>query len=145
MIGKMMTTPDLSRRSLLGDILSVPVAMIAARAPAFAPVLRADGIHDDTDALQGLFDGRPFIAERATVLRNAAGDVLIRGGEFRFTRVLRLPAARIHFRGSIWLMENGAHLDMRRTRDGMITGCAFTTEKGSVPDMRAFVEKALAA
>ncbi len=125
----------MNRRSLLGGILSVPAAMVLAKAPLSIPVMVGDGEHDDTLALQALFDGKPFSAERLTVLRNLDGDVLIRGGVFRITRTLKLSAPSVKIQGSAWLTENGSGLDSAPGTRWQMIGCGQTSSREHLAQM----------
>ncbi|MCW3835633.1 hypothetical protein ACFQ1E_06125 [Sphingomonas canadensis] len=88
-----MDRTNLSRRGLIGGTVAlgaatlVPLSAAAAERPA--PLLHADGVHDDTEALQALFDGRPVrVAREGVVARNEGGNVRLLNGNFRVSREL---------------------------------------------------------
>lgn len=80
----------MNRRSFLTTIPAI--ATIATLAPrialAGAPILYCDGVHDDTDALQALIDGKP--------VRNLDGR-----------RVQSLHGGTYLLRKTLWIRNNG--------------------------------------
>jgi hypothetical protein len=49
----------LNRRGFLGSAVALPFAVKALAVPQQGYILYADGVHDDTTALQAWFDGKP--------------------------------------------------------------------------------------
>lgn len=88
---------DLSRRLFLGGALALTGAAIASAAQAApsVPRLRGDGIHDDTFALQTLFNGQPVIVESSEVRASRGGRITLNGGRFLVsdTLTLAMPAS----------------------------------------------------
>ncbi|MCW2337281.1 hypothetical protein M2337_001514 [Sphingobium sp. B2D3A] len=89
----MMTNTQLSRRGFIGASggAIVGAAMVpAALQAAEVPVLHADGIHDDTDALEALFAGRQVrVAQKDVVARYENGTVRLINGRYLMSRPVR--------------------------------------------------------
>lgn len=93
-----------------------PLAMLV---PSNAPVIRGDGIHDDTAGLQAWLNGEPFrLAGAALAGGFIVGDTL-KGGRYLLSSTL-IGDAMPHRR----VMMN-CHLDGRNIPAGlgMVTGC----------------------
>ena len=92
-----MTKTQLSRRGFIGatgGALVGAAVMPAALHAAEIPVLHADGIHDDTHALEALFAGRPVQVVRENVVaRYENGTLRLINGQ-RLHRPLHLPRGR---------------------------------------------------
>lgn len=96
----------LSRRSFLGGALALTAA---SAVPAYAlkspaPVIYADGIHDDTAGLQAALDGEPFrvFGDGVFIVRND-GHIYIGKGAFRLSDTL-------HLRGSVPVTLSDFHM-----------------------------------
>ena len=91
---------DLSRRSFLRGVLTVTAGAVLPAMPAFAaiPVLHGDGFTDDTEALQALFDGRPF--RTLDSLREGfmamvdEGVLYLRGGSFAVSKTINVHCGK---------------------------------------------------
>lgn len=86
---------SITRRVFLGGTLSVVAASYVHAEPI--PMLYGDGIHDDTVAIQALFDRKPvnIVNDTITVWRShtvLAGvhGMSMTGGEFRISRPIAL-------------------------------------------------------
>lgn len=102
-------TTDLTRRGFLKGVLTVgAVAALPALALHGMPTLWGDGIHDDTEALQALFDGKEVIHGDNVIVRRCAGDFRLAGGTFRISKTLEI---------------NGMH-------GGLITNVTITSDRG---------------
>ncbi|MBU0556919.1 MAG: hypothetical protein KKD64_01485 [Alphaproteobacteria bacterium] len=88
-----MTKTQLSRRGFIGatgGALVGAAVMPAALQAAEIPVLHADGIHDDTHALEALFAGRPVQVVRENVVaRYENGTVRLINGHYLTSRPVR--------------------------------------------------------
>ena len=86
---------ELSRRSFLRGTLSLTV-LAATGLPVGAgiPTIHGNGVDDDTDGLQALFDGKPVHVEGETVV---ATDGYLSGGSFVVSRTLTLAGKRFQF------------------------------------------------
>jgi hypothetical protein len=79
-----------TRRSVLAGAAVLSAAAVLPTSQAVA-TLHADGIHDDTEALQALFDGkRVRVARDGVTARNEGGLVRLIGGSFRQRRPIRV-------------------------------------------------------
>lgn len=80
---------DISRRWFLGGALGVAAASVLPLGAGYDAVLYADGIHDDTDALQAMFEGKPvYVKSDQVVVAATKHDVKIIGARLRMTRTL---------------------------------------------------------
>lgn len=88
---------DLNRRSFLGGMIA---AFGVASLPAIAstvpvPVIYGDCIHDDTDGLQALFDGKPFrVAGSAETMAVRRRGYIQLEGTFKISRTLHLGRSK---------------------------------------------------
>lgn len=78
---------QLSRRTFIVTGLSAPILpAVAVGSTVMIPILRGDGIHDDTKAVTALFSGKPLhLTSNPTfrVARLENGSVTLIGGTFR--------------------------------------------------------------
>lgn len=83
-----------SRRTFIASsAATVVVAAAAPAAPVWAATLHGDGRHDDTNALQALFDGQPVgVAKPNLVAVNTNGRIRLLNGKFRTSRKIRIGA-----------------------------------------------------
>lgn len=87
-----------SRRGFLGSILALAAAPSIVRADSLMPLfverqltLWGDGVHDDTDALQSLFDGRSVKSMNPAVLAAVLdGRVFLSRGIYVVRRTLHI-------------------------------------------------------
>ncbi|MCZ3377440.1 twin-arginine translocation signal domain-containing protein [Rhizobium sp. AG207R] len=83
---------ETTRRSFLRGLLTITAAAVVldglplGQKVASAPVLYADGIHDDSDALEAMFDGRPFRVDGANVI---AHDGILANAYLSVSRPIR--------------------------------------------------------
>ena len=88
-----MTKTQLSRRGFIGatgGALLGAAMMPSALEAAEIPMLHADGIHDDTHALEALFAGRLVqVASQNVVARNENGTVRLINGQYFTSRPIR--------------------------------------------------------
>lgn len=82
----------MNRRSFLRGVLALTVAPSLPLVGVALPRIVGDGVHDDTDGLQALFAGQPFVVD-SEVVRAQAG--LVSGGTFRLTRTLVIADSRV--------------------------------------------------
>jgi|GEM_PF-1150359 len=87
-----MIKNNISRRGFMGvtgaaiGAMAVPVSL-AAMEPV---TLHGDGVHDDTEALEALFAGRPVrVVKEGVVARNENGTVRLINGNFRTRSPIR--------------------------------------------------------
>lgn len=79
----------LTRRTFLTGVLSLVAATAVPVIGKPIPILRGDGLWDDTDGLQAAFDGLPFIVEGDAVFDAVSeGSTRINGGSFLISRNL---------------------------------------------------------
>mgnify|MGYP002652010817 CR=1 FL=1 len=107
--------PDLSRRSFLGGalVLAAAASLPLSKLPDGTYTLWGDGIHDDADALNALFDRKPVI--------------LAETGE-----LITSPQDQISLKNSYHLVSKTIYL----RKDGIIIdGCTFKTS----PDFQSDV------
>ncbi len=92
---------DVSRRLFLGGALALAGAKIleqtAAAESSGIPTLYGDGVHDDTVALQALFDRKPVRIEGQIVADVQEG--MLQGGDF-------VISDTIHIRTPGWLIRD---------------------------------------
>jgi hypothetical protein len=83
---------QLSRRFFLGGLLAVGAASTVTLAPLLPlrPQLWADGIHDDTKALNALFNGETVDILNDEVRLLSSETVTLSGGLFRVSNALRI-------------------------------------------------------
>jgi hypothetical protein len=83
---------QLSRRSFLRGTLSVTSAAILVKPSDFLrrPTIWSDGVHDDWEGLQALFDRKSvdIVGDATRVF--SGGDISINGGWFLLSRTLRI-------------------------------------------------------
>lgn len=113
----MLTT----RRRFLGAILATCVAPAIVRASSLMPlvvradvapglILYADGIHDDTAALQALLDGKQVLNVLGEPMPRFA-EPLLRGGMYRITDTLIFRSGVI-IGCTFWHEGDGVALDL---------------------------------
>ena len=77
------------------DFLSLAIkgaALVALPSPKGASLkLYGDGVHDDSEALEALFNGPPVDATKGLIRRLSGGCVMLCNGTFRLTKPVRLP------------------------------------------------------
>ena len=88
---------NLTRRSFLGGVLSV-VAVSIVTPPKFStyPTLYGDNPHDDTKALQAVFNGEPYIVEGKLI--KGQESVVFGGGVYKIsdTLFIRKSNTKVH-------------------------------------------------
>jgi len=91
----MLNTNKMSRRAFVGTTVAVAAAAALPLQSLRAAVpLYGDGVHDDTDALQALFDGHPVRPMQAgMVARNENGTVRLLNGSFQMREPIRTNAS----------------------------------------------------
>lgn len=79
----------MQRRDFLKGCLAVSALMIVPVPDLNTyPVLYGDGIHDDTKALQAMFDLKPYICEGKLI--KGQTKAILDGGTFKISRTLYL-------------------------------------------------------
>lgn len=82
---------NIDRRSFLKGVLSVTVVAGAGVPSLGAPLLKGDGVHDDTDALRALFSGKSFRCENEVVAVRRKYGIDLSGGKFRINSTIYVP------------------------------------------------------
>jgi len=98
----------ISRRWFLKGALAVTAATVIPmqKVLAFAPKIYGDGIADDTEGLQALFDGKPvdILNDCVRVLTN--DGVRLNGGVFRVTSTLSISRSRTNIESAKFLADS---------------------------------------
>lgn len=95
-----------TRRVYLGGVLTLDGYGERPKGPlADPPVLFGDGEGDDSDAMETLFLGRPFVVDGEAEQVRPGDLVTIENGRFRITRPFATPLP------SILISLTGCHID----------------------------------
>jgi hypothetical protein len=88
-------THNISRRTFVGTSAALSAAtLLPFQSLHGATKLYGDGVHDDTDALQALFDGRSVQPMKAgLVARHENGTVMLLNGSFRVREPIQVKAS----------------------------------------------------
>lgn len=73
-----------------GVAVAVPISLQHAVA-RHLPIIKADGIHDDTTGLQAALNGEPFVCDSGYVTLKGS-HFLLQGGSYLVTKQLLIPA-----------------------------------------------------
>jgi hypothetical protein len=98
----------MNRRGLLGSILAAAAAPMLVQAGVLMPVkaerliLWGDGIHDDTAALQALFDGGTTDMRSTARIASRAGRLSIERGSFLLSAPLVIQRPNVHIAGCMF-------------------------------------------
>ncbi|WP_404927159.1 hypothetical protein [Mesorhizobium sp. ORM16] len=97
---------DVSRRSFLRGALAIAAVAIAQPTLALAslPTIYGDGVRDDSDGLQALFDGRPFRVDGVVVKAESGA---IEGGLFAIRKAVVVRADNISIKDCTFLAMRG--------------------------------------
>lgn len=85
-----MKLSQISRRAFIGTAAAASASMALPYRPAAAATLHGDGVQDDTEALQALFDGHQVrVMKPGMVASNEQGTVRLLNGNFRTRHPIR--------------------------------------------------------
>ena len=103
---------EITRRSFFGGALSISaVAMLPALALVDEiPEIYGDMVHDDTEGLQALFDGRPFKVNGDGFQASCDGIAILMGGTFLVSRTLHIGKIQAHVEG-VYFENAGAPVE----------------------------------
>lgn len=140
-----MVNVDVTRRFFLGGALAVAAAsVLPTTALAFSPVpvIVGDGIHDDADGLQAMFDGKPFRCETTIICDK--GDFNLDGGRFFITKSLRIDGKGKAFsfcNGHIIadIKEGDCVLEIKNADKVLIRNNTFDMVKPYRKNVRSFI------
>lgn len=103
---------EVSRRWFMGGALGVAAAAVMPLGAAYDAVLYGDGIHDDTAALQALFDGRPvYVKNDGVVLKSNDGHISLKGGNYKISETLNIAPGKT-------IQLAGLHIDCKNLPEG---------------------------
>ncbi len=117
---------DTTRRGFLTGMLAAgAVAALPAMSKAYVPTLHGDLIHDDTEALQALLDGKSIIRDGQLLEPIAGQPIVLQGGRYLVSNTLRLTASNTVIRDAYFKITDSVKycIQAEGARDLTLTGC----------------------
>lgn len=125
---------DMNRRQLFrfGAAAVLTAAIAPVVSAATAPTLWADGVHDDTEALQAMFDERPLIVAGHRIV---ARDGMLVGGHYMTTAPITITRSNITIERASFYVCHGGYVmvfdgNEKPIRDVLISNCIFDRAPG---------------
>lgn len=123
----------MNRRGFLGAILAASMAPAIARSGVLMPIyvpkpdllrLWGDGMHDDTLALQAIFDGKPVFGAEPF---SEGGSVYLSGGIYRISSTILIGAGAHTVIGSTFIAAPELEAPMLQFKGpgSMVAGSTF--------------------